>query len=449
MMKINYFCKIITLFGLGLIFSCGQDSIFFTISTETKPVPPRIPGSPTNMVEFERKYEDAKSDINPEGKVSIMYAASGDLHWYAKTRRGDGAPGWDSPEYRIPQPVGNGKVIGLAATKDHLYALCIIGSGVSTVLRRIGSGEGENEWKDIENSDKIKYTLIQSIFADKDTGRLFAGSMNNSGSDYGILYLDASDPNAPTLRLIVSDTEILSGAASRDGFHYLSTRGKGVYKAAADVSSVVPLKELVRKKDEAGNEYMDEAEGNRLFMGMIQLEDGAILAIERSGGALFEVRESGFRLLKYIVTENGVPKEGESVATGRYATGALALWQEVLYDDNGDPQPGVKKMLIAGIQGGLYSTTTTSSYTHGYVEFELNDDGSLNVNLSKPNISPSITVHNNNARYTATIGKHPINHLYQARPEIDANMTFFASTQTAGLWSYRDRDGGLQWNAEN
>jgi hypothetical protein len=63
-------------------------------------------------------------------------------------------------------------------------------------------------------------------------------------------------------------------------------------------------------------------------------------------------------------------------------------------------------------------------------------------------ISPDITVDGNTDRYTATIGKHPINHLFQTPNNIDPRMTFFASTQTAGLWSYRDRTGGWQWNAE-
>jgi len=227
---------------------------------------------------------------------------------------------------------------------------------------------------------------------------------------------------------------MLSGAARRGGFHYLSTRGKGIYIVATDISSVVQLADLDNSEDETRK--------NRLFMGMIQLEDGKIFVVERNGGAFFEVQESGFRLLRY--------SDGRTVATGRYSTGALALWQEVIRDDNGEnPQPGAKKILVAGIQGGLYSTTTSSSYTHGYVEFELNDDGSINLNPVNRNISPSITVDGNTDRYTATIGKHPINYLYQTPREVDANMIFFASTQTAGLWSYRNRTGGLQWNAEN
>jgi len=295
---------------------------------------------------------------------------------------------------------------------------------------------------------------------------LFAGAMNVSGSDYGILYLDND-----TLKLLeikdnegkAVNTEMLSGAASRyeasvpDTVHYLSTRGKGVYKVADTAlgsgltESDVQLPECVRKKDENNNDIMEPTgRENRLFMNMIQLKDDlnndVIIVIERNGGTFFEVRENGFTRIRY--------SRGATVSSGRFATGALAFWQEVIRDDNGTPQPREKRMLIAGIQGSLFSTTTTSSFTHGYVEIELDKNftfdsfGWLELQTPRTNISPNTTVNGNTDRYTATIGKHPINHMYQTSQEIDANMTFFASTQTAGLWSYRNREGGWQWNAE-
>jgi hypothetical protein len=384
------FCITIILCGLVLIFSCSQDPVFFTISTETAPVEPHIPGSPTNMVVFNRNG------------TPIMYVASGSLHWYANA-------GWDSPEYNIPQP--GGKVIDLAATRDHLYALRIIDSGARTELRRIG--HTENVWEDMEIADP-KYTLLQSIYADPGTETLFAGAMNGNDSDFGIFYL-----NNITLNLLADRTELLSGAASPDGnVYYLSTWGKGIYRF-----------NLLTKETE-----QLPGEKNRLFKGMLKLDD-TIIAVERDGGEFFEVQDSGFRKIRY--------SNGNTVATDKYATGALALWQQNI--------AGGKKMLIAGIQGVLY-TSTSSSYTHGYVEFDLeytkNSDGWLVFTSTRRDNTPNITVDGNTDRYTATIGKHPINHFFQAPPEIDANMTFFASTQTNGLWSYRDRKGGPQWNAE-
>jgi hypothetical protein len=185
-----------------------------------------------------------------------------------------------------------GKVIGLAATSGHLYALCIIGSGVTTVLRRIGLGE--NGWTDIGNPES-GYSLIQTIYATTGT-TLFAGAMNNSGSDYGILYLDT---NTAALKLIASNTEMLSGAASRyetsasDTVHYLCTRGKGVYKISEN--------DLLAKNDAL---QIGDAENpdikDRLFMGMIQLNtNGPIIVIERNEGTFFEVQADGFRRLMY------------------------------------------------------------------------------------------------------------------------------------------------------
>jgi len=266
--------------------------------------------------------------------------------------------------------------------------------------------------------------------------------MNNSDSDYRILYLDdTSDPLKPTLKLLdIKDkdkpvnTEMLSGIATRDRIHYLSTRGKGIYRVAeADLLANTEQLDIPQLIDHDDSEDIEKR--NRLFMGMIKLNDGTIIAVERNGGTLFKVQEQGFGFMqmKYKGSE-------DVIATGRYATGALALWQNVNNEE--------EKMLVAGIQGGLYSTTTTSSYTHGYVEFELNPDGSINLSPVSRDIKPNITVNSNYNLYTATIGKHPINHLYQAPESIDNNMIFFASTQTAGLWSYRVRSEGPQWNAE-
>jgi len=435
MKKANVFCKIVILFLLAVVFSCSQDPIFYTISTEPVPQKPRIEGGPTNVVVFEREYDGVK--------VPIMYVASGRIHWYAREDKGAGASRWDTKEYNIPQP--SGKIIGLAATDEHLYALCLVGRGVTTVLRRIGPAVNE-EWQDIQIETGIRYTSIQSIYADKATGRLFAGVMSSSGIDYGILYLDDT-----TLRLLQIDTEMLSGLVSRQEgasgiIHYLSTRGRGVFMIAENAFSSSPRPadtDIVQLVDLENADKQD-----RLFMGLIKLEDESIIAVERNGGALFEVTKSGFTQKKN--------SNGDNITTGKFATGALALWQQITFDDDGNPilEAGGRppqsnpKMLIAGIQGGLYNTTT-SSYTHGYVEFELTIGGALELTPTRSSISPNISVDGNTDRYTATIGKHPINYFYQTSSDIDLNMTFFASTQTAGLWSYRNRTEGWQWNAEN
>lgn len=379
MKKIDIFCKIIILLGFGFIFSCGQDPIFFTISTEPIPIKPRIPGGPTGMVVTN----------------NIMYVASGSLHWYA-------GGSWNSGSNYTPQP--GGRVLGLAATTKYLYALCLSGTGNNTVLRRIETTT-KTAWEGVSISGG--YPLIQTIYADPSTNMLFAGAMSATSGSLGILSISDNDTS---LTLLESDTELLSGAVYSSPNYYLCTRGKGVYIANGSPPPPLSATQLTGSQ-------------GRLFMGMIKLDDTAktIIAVERKGGTLFKVESTG-------LTPVG--------ATDKFATGALTLWQ--------DDATGTKKMLIAGRQEDL-TTTATTSFSHGYVEFDYETDGTIGGRRE-----PSVSIHGNTDRYNATIGKHPINHMYQAISAIDSNMTLFASTQSAGLWSYRDRaDGGWQWNAEN
>jgi hypothetical protein len=467
MMKKNFLYKTVILSGLLMAFSCSQDPIFFQVSTETIPEKPRIPGAPTRIVVFNREYPDP--DNGGMKTVPIMYVASGRLHWYAKIKKESDAETpetetpewvskWDLDEYPIPQP--KGKIIDLAVTEDYLYALSIPSSGVATTLWRIG--HSENEWTEILTEEKT-YTLIQAIYTDEETGKLFAGARNNKGPDFGILYLVDT-----TLELLpVKDdtgktvnTEMLSGAASLGDYYYLSTRGKGVYKVAKTAILAGPVETDVAHLTDL--EYPDDDKKiNRTFMGMIKFkvnDKDAIIVVERNGGAFFEVQSGGFQRIKY--NKINADDKDEFVSTGRFATGALAVWNEVNYEKDVGFTEGTGIMLIAGIQGGLYTTTTSTSYTHGYTEFVLKQDTDgfdqatdgwlfLNSNTRRNNNnSPDLTVGHNKDLYSATIGKHPINHMYQVPKEIDDNMIFFASTQTGGLWSYRERSDGVQWNAE-
>jgi len=398
---------------LGILaVSCRQDPIFFTIASETAPRIPRIEGAPTNMVVFEREYDDR------DEPVPVMYVASGRLHWYAKGKDDD-TPRWDSNEYTIDQP--GGKIIYLAATSKYLYALCLSGHGVNTVLKRIGRDSTETEWATLD-SPPGNY-LIQSIYAHPEEPWLFAGVRTRNAARYAIFYLDETDDTFTIVKAEMTAT--LSGAACRDGAYYLCTKGDGIFKVN-DIAE--------------GNveELPDTTNTNtRTFMGIVKLGDNSIVAVARNGGYLYSVGDDSFARMNYDGSTDWI-------ATGRYATGALALWERI------DPESGetTQRMLIAGIQGGLY-TTYTSSYTNGYVEFDLHLDGSFNTGSSRHDSGRLQSVHDQD-RYTASIGKHPINHLFQVPQKLDAEITFFASTQTAGLWSYRDlKDGGWQWNAED
>jgi len=370
--KKNFIYIAVILSGLLTVFSCGQDPIFYKISQETPQEESFIKGAPTNMVECKRNGTD-----------TVMFVASGGkLHWYR-----EGA--WDSGTYYTPNPPG-GIIISLAATKTHLYAV----TGMKdTKLWRIDLPSGSS-WEEVPGSGSYPYPYVQRVYADPDDtlNLLFAGAMNDS--EFGILSY-----NGTAWTLLESNTQMLSGAAY-DGItnhYYLSTQGTGVYKFDGS-NTVTPL-------------------GGGTFTGMIKLDTDKIIVVEQDGGTLYEVMSS--RLNNLVVS------------TGKYATGALSLWEK-----NGT------KMLTAGIQGAKTNTVTS----HGYVEFGLDSSGDLTGSRNDP---PTITVDNPD-RYQASLGKHPINHMHQASVNVDPSENrFFASTQSAGLWSYKNRSGGPQWNAEN
>lgn len=364
-----------------MVFSCNQDPIFFKISQETIPVKPHVPGSPTNMVEFDR---------NATGAL-VMYVASGKrLYWYK-----DGI--WDSGAYSTPQP--GGWIMGLAVTQNFLYALCSTDSGIE--LRRIGKNSGG--WDSISISD-TQYTVLQTIHADPGTNQLFAGARYSDPTVYKYGILSVAD-DASSLQELIGDTQLLSGAASNaTNTYYLSTTGKGVYKIDGTTS---PLSVVSFSRED------------NFFVGMIKLKDTpeTIIMVERNGGAFYKVNSDEAKI-EYI-----------GVSTGKYAMGGMALWTD-----------GSRELLIAGIQGGLNTSGTSSLFTHGYVEIELNEYHLPTGSIHDP---PTITVASSE-QYQASLGKHPIKYLHQA-----PDGRFFASTQSTGLWSYKERSDGLQWNAEN
>jgi hypothetical protein len=374
--------------------TCKQDPIFDIIATETKPTKPRIEGAPTNMVLFKWKGDE------------IMVVASGRLHWYKKKNNIDS--GWDAFEYYIP-PAG-GKIISLAVTKSRLYALCFDDQGSNAVLRYIE--DGSSVWTGVES---VPNYPIQSIYADPDKEQLFVGARKSNNNIFALFYLDPDIGDS--LILLKDGTGLLSGAVYRDydNYFYLCTRGE-FFKVDAD------------------NFEYEQLKYNTVFMGMIKLDDNkTVITVERNDGYLNEIKEDGT-----LGRMDGT--FGNAISTGKYATGAFGLWE-----DNLNPS---RKMLIAGVQGGLYSSSSTS-YSHGYVEFDLLPDSTFNYSSSRRETSGLQSVHDAE-RYTTSLGRHPINHLFQAPKDVDAQMTFFASTQTAGLWSYRFRpdNDGWQWNAE-
>jgi len=411
----------------AVIISCSQDAIFYLISQETAPTIPRIKGSPTKMVIFEREYTNLADPLNPI-LVPIMYVASGNsLYWYAQPV-GGGDPGWDLSEHQIDQPIkpGDGeRIIDLAATKNFLYALVMRdSSSMSFTLKRIG--KTDSAWVIIGlNAD---YQNMQTIFADSGESVLFAGSRARSNS-YAILFLDDSlpdpDQGLSQLNIILSvddepmSVRMLNGLAFSNDKFYLSTTGSGIFEV--DISAAV-AKQLVINDGHDGN--------NRMFSGIISLSPTSVIAVERFG-MIYVLDENGFSTIK----DTG----DYDMTLGTRSSGALAVWKG---NNDADEE---KQLLLAGIE--------SATYVYGYVEFDLMDDGPLDPmggrrEPGNPGINGVSSV-DNNARYAGSLGKLPVKHLLQVPFEIDPDMTLFASTQNSGLWSYRKRGNeSAHWNAE-
>jgi hypothetical protein len=373
------------------VFAACNDPIFYTISQEVAPKDPRIPGGPANFAVF------------TYNAVPRLYAASGSkLHWYT-TKNGTG---WDNGE--MPQPGGRIKSIG--ATSGYLYAVCYDDSGYlrSSALKRIA--QNGTKWETLTaDSSASAYPLLQSLYSPDQAGNVvFIGAEFNDG--FAILYVDSA--SGTEMKFLTASDELLTGAAS-DGTNYYLSTGAGIFQVDSSISTCSPL----------------PATGQ--FMGIISLETTppAIAAIERSG-QLYFVSAAGAEAAK--------DSEGKDITIGNFASGGLALWSK-----------GTEKLLLAGKEDNKQSSVT-SGFTYGYREFIINTDGSSPVSLSnarEPGSPPSSA--DDTERYKSTIGKLPVNYLYQAPGDIDAEMTLFAATQKNGVWSYRDRpSGGWQWNAE-
>jgi len=233
----------------------------------------------------------------------------------------------------------------------------------------------------------------RSIFAVGDV--LFYSNGNT------IYYLDDSDNSTGP---IATSTSMLNGAASDGTDYYLCTNNSGIYlvSGSLDTSTLI---------DGSQKE----------FTGIISLKDDTIVAITR-GGVLYKIDENGISEIASF--------------GGRMSSGALALFSKEVGSD--------PTLLLAGRQDNL-TYSINSGYTYGYLELMLDaSSGGISPGsiFSEPGMLPITTV-STNEQYTSSIGKNPVNHIFQADDGI-----LFASTQLNGVWSYRMRDGLFQWNTE-
>ncbi|MDR2478515.1 MAG: hypothetical protein LBD48_04285 [Treponema sp.] len=426
MKNAQYFPAILLFVLLAVLAAaCNQDAIFYIISREVAPLKPRIEGAPTAMAVFEREYTFGGAPVS----VPVMYVASSRLHWYArpKTDYDPAAPAvsmpkWDSADYRLSQP--GGKIISLAVTPDYLYVLSISGSGTAMTLKRTGKHEND-VWETVAVEPK-DYAKIQTIYAA--SGRLFAGAGTADARSFAILYMDENGASPQLKMMVKTDSYLLTGAAYDGTSYYLTTSGKGVYMTAeSSLASAAPA------PVQLGDTADVNAARDKNFQGIIEIPNGAvppqIVAVERSG-MLYDVTAAGFTEIQNLLD-----------SSAKKTTGALAVYGDI----NG-------KMLLAGTRYDT-SGTTTAGYTNGYIELNYSAGGILDSTSErhepgKPVSGTSLTTVGDHDRYAATLGKHSINHLFQVPAEVDSEKTLFAATQTAGLWSYRNRADGWQWNAE-
>jgi hypothetical protein len=310
-----------------------------------------------------------------------MYVASGSSIY--EYNGNEGISTWD----QVTITGNNGNIFQLASTSSHIYALC--------------DEAGKRSVKSAENFKTFGESIlpdhnVQSIYAQEN--QLFVGA-GEIGSFY-VLYHDTENNNFP--KLIDTGNSMINGIAY-DGTNY--------YLSAKDLTTLNGGCIYVINLDGGGA----SAIGNDIpFMGMISL-DTAVFAIDRNGNLY------------------SVPDLTKVASFGsKLATGTLAVWR-----NNNEP-----RLLIAGRQDEMKNAV---NYEYGYLELEINslEIRGTTFNEPGPENSNSISSINNSELYKSTIGKHPVNHIFQAN-----DGTLFASTQKNGLWSYRKRDGVDQWNAE-
>ncbi|MDR1802763.1 MAG: hypothetical protein LBQ94_04080 [Treponema sp.] len=351
--------------------------------------------------------------IEPEPRVAIIPGSPTDMvlvknQLFVGTRMSstfyrysstDGVPGWSY--INLPE----GTLGDLATDGEYIYALIFRGGDPlsESVIRRFNLADWSWD-KEISNSE---YS-IQTIYGVQ--GYIFAGAQQKANrQNFAILYHNpASDYLAEALLRV----SILKGAVRQnDGMVFLATMGNGIY-----------------------------AFNRGLVYGPIEGTSGASIAgILETGGLIVAVSTDGGI---YSGTFSGFT----NVSTGVNFTGAMSLWYDV------KNQLSVPSLLLLGIRGRGVSRT------HGYRELPLQDGiPGEEIQIQVPGTEPLSSI-SNNAKYTASVGVHPIETILQV-PDISRGgpldyrlfsgnpewqPPIFAGTTKDGLWAYRDGE----WNTE-
>jgi hypothetical protein len=368
--------------------ACHQDPIFAIISREVKPREPRIKGVPTKMAIFDNK----------------VYVGASSLHRYTGS-------GWD----KGPQPPG--KIYDLAATSSHLYAL----TGPDPMrLYRLGTGSAS--WAEVgfDTNGDGGFPRLQAIYGEVDnegkpiSNILFVGTSSTTPdkegvTSFAIFYTDGATSGGNLIPVKLG-TALLTGAAWDGANHYVSTNGRGVYKDASPTAlSLI-------------------SSGSERVSGLINIGSSTILALCYNGDIL---RVSSSPLAKLNTNNISFTLRGPA-----------AVWK-----DSG----GTATLLLTAVQN--------SDRTYGYREIRLSTltGGGGTIELRSPGNGSPTTVADPH-QFIDTVEPKPLNSILQVPASIDPGMVLLLSVQgtgtadnstDGGLWSYRSRDGILQWNAED
>jgi hypothetical protein len=311
----------------------------------------------------------------------------------------DGVPGWSY--INLPE----GTLGDLATDGEYIYALIFRGGDPlsESVIRRFNL----TDWSWDKEITSNEYS-IQTIYGIQ--GYIFAGAQRKSDHEnFAILY---HNPVSDYLAEAILRVSILKGAVRHsDGTIYLATMGHGIYTFNRGII-YGPM----------------EGTSGAAIAGMLET-GGLIVAVSTDGGIYTGTASSGFT----------------NVSTGVNFTGAMSTWYEM-------GNLSVPSLLLLGIRGRGVSRT------HGYRELPLeNGIPGAEIQVYVPGTEPLSSI-TNNAKYTASIGVHPIETILQV-PDISRGgpldyrlftgnpewqPPIFAGTTKDGLWAYRDGE----WNTE-
>jgi len=392
MMKKN-FIVIFAVVIAAILITCNEP-VFYMVSKEAPKVEPLIEGSPTNFVIFDNAVYVASGEK--------IFSTEGKVEGEGKDRK---------VIFSIYSPPDFGRVIYLASTTDYLYAVCLTDDSANKktkgILKR--SKKPSSGWDTIYDADNV-----QSVFA--------------AGKDIFICTMYYGSDNKEKFKILHSE-ESLSLSSNdflpiKDG---LSTELRGVIGIDDPTN---PTKFLLC----AGSLYnvvnnsgtivinlfgVEKTKADDYFMGIVNINSTiGIAAVDRSG-KLFRINNNSG-----ILT---APEERfGSYSTNQKATGSIATC--II---------GSTNFLLIGRQDMSYSTS--SGYTHGYLEIVYDNNDFISDRKEPGKDAPTTT--DSYDAYISSIGKNPVNHIIQIPSSIDVeqNKIILASSQSTGVWRLLDK----------